>query len=109
MSPNIKSFLSIPDAEFSLGKKVAFRSFKSPSLTISNIYTMFFCFAEHIHDSFFFKPPSKMGAMKHIFLQMRTLKPTALKNSLAHELGQKAEKAGLKCGLLSSYFFLWDS
>lgn len=53
---------------------------------------------------FFLKPPSKMGAMKHIYLQMRTLNPTAFKNSFAHELGQKAEKAGLKCGLLSSYF-----
>lgn len=43
MIPNTKSFLSIPEAEFSLGKKVAFLSFKSLKLPIiSNIYMVFF-------------------------------------------------------------------
>lgn len=45
-----------------------------------------------------------MGAMKHIYLQLRTLKPTEFKNSFAHDLGQKAEKAGLQCGFPSSNF-----
>lgn len=101
-------------SRISLGKKVAFLSFKSlPFKIISNIYMLFFTLQSTLVYSFPFKPPCKMGTIMGtvncIYLQSRILKSIEFKNLFAHGLSQKAEKAGLTCGCPEPHFFLWNS